>query len=141
MYNFDIKALLDTFDGDPEKLANEFANQLNTELANQRKQNNLNETTEYVADAWNDFVDEYFEQYSLPNGFVENDFYVNPESITKLLEFFTELAPYIQALNEYTTKVKDITTKAKTEIKNASTATADNFSLAMNKFFDKYDIH
>lgn len=139
-YNFDIKQLLDTFDGDPEKLANAFADALNAELAAQRNINHIDEAANDVADAWQDFVDEYFEVHELPKGTTEEDYYVETESVKMLMDLIVRAAPYMTLFQEYLMKLQDMNDKAVHKVVDTAQKAEDEFSTVMSKFFKEHNL-
>ena len=136
-YDFDVRALLNAFDGDPEKLANAFADALNEELANQRKVDDVRNAAVDVAGSWECFIDEYFAVHELPKGADIEDFYVDGDDVVALLEVYLKLVPYLETLHNYLT-VMENTLKKTSEVVTRSTK--DSFEDTMEKFFKKYNI-
>ena len=139
-YNFDIKQLLDTFGGDPEKLANAFADALNDELAKQRAVNHIDNAAADVAGAWGCFVDEYFSAHDLPKGTSKEDFYMEPETIKMLLEICIKAQPYMSLFQEYIGKLEALGNEVKQETVVAAGKAQQEFADVMAKFFDKNGI-
>lgn len=137
-YNFDMERLLDTFDGDPEKLANAFADALNEKLAERRKVDNINEMANDVSDAWENLVDEYFSAHpdELPKDYDTVDFYITGEIAVGILKALVKLLPYLGLLAQYSEKIDGLNK----ELINATTNKAADFEDAMKKFFDKNHI-
>ena len=107
-YNFDMQRLLDTFGGDAEKLAQAFADSLNSELAKQRQRDYITDAAQDVADAWGEFVDEYFDENDLPDGMDEEDFYIDAEVVKGILNLFIKLLPYFDLAHEYIEKLEGL---------------------------------
>lgn len=141
-YNFDMERLLDTFDGDPEKLANAFADALNEKLAERRKVNNINEMANEVADAWECLVDEYFNAHpdELPKDYTFPDFYITGEIAVGILKTLIKLLPYLGLLAQYSEKMETLNKELVKAATNATTNKAADFEDAMKKFFDKNHI-
>ena len=133
-----MKQMLAAFDGDAEKLANEFANQLNKELASRKSERLVREAAEEVANAWNDFVEEYFAHgEGVPNGTLIDDYIIDSNSVIDLMKAFLQLVP---AFAKYSTTLEDFNTLLhgnKQKAKEVGAQVRDDFSATMNKFFDK----
>lgn len=142
-YNFDMGRLLDTFDGDPEKLANAFADALNEKLAERRKVDSINEMANEVADAWECLVDEYFSAHpeEMPKDYQAEDFYINGEIAVGAVKALIKLLPYLGWLAQYGEKIEGLaTTINKGLTTSAVTNKTVEFEDAMKKFFDKNHI-
>ena len=142
-YNFDMDRLLETFDGDPEKLANAFADALNDKLAEKRKKDYIDEAAGEVADAWECFVDEYFEQNELPKGYNLKDFYVDANTVKNVLQLIIKALPYFQVLGEYAEKLEELNKAVRPmaqEVKDQAVNKSKDFEAAMQKFFNKNNI-
>lgn len=141
-YNFDMERLLDTFDGDPEKLANAFADALNEKLAERRKVDNINEMANEVSDAWECLVDEYFSAHpdELPKDYQASDFYITGEIAVGLLKTLTKLLPYLGLLAQYGERIEEIAAAMNKEVVKPVANKAADFEDAMKKFFDKNHI-
>ena len=137
-YNFDMERLLDTFDGDPEKLANAFADALNEKLAERRKKDSVKEMANEVSDAWECLVDEYFEAHpeEMPKDYHNPDFYITGEIAVGILKTLIKLLPYLGLLAQYSERIEGLNK----ELINATTNKAADFEDAMKKFFDKNHI-
>lgn len=133
-----MKQMLAAFDGDAEKLANEFANQLNKELASRKSERLVREAAEEVANAWNDFVEEYFAHgEGVPDGTLIDDYVIDANSVIDLMKAFLKLVP---AFAKYSTTLEDLNVLLHGDTKKAKevgTQVRDDFSATMNKFFDK----
>ena len=133
-----MKQMLAAFDGDAEKLANEFANQLNKELASRKNERLVREAAEEVANAWNDFVEEYFAHgEGVPDGTLIDDYIIDSNSVIDLMKAFLQLVP---AFAKYSTTLEDFNTLLhgnKQKAKEVGAQVRDDFSTTMNKFFDK----
>ena len=133
-----MKQMLAAFDGDAEKLANEFANQLNKELASRKSERLVREAAEEVANAWNDFVEEYFAHgEGVPDGTLIDDYIIDANSVIDLMKAFLQLVP---AFAKYSTTLEDFNTLLhgnKQKAKEVGAQVRDDFSATMNKFFDK----
>ena len=133
-----MKQMLAAFDGDAEKLANEFANQLNKELASRKNERLVREAAEEVANAWNDFVEEYFAHgEGVPDGTLIDDYIIDSNSVIDLMKAFLQLVP---AFAKYSTTLEDFNTLLhgnKQKAKEVGAQVRDDFSATMNKFFDK----
>ena len=133
-----MKQMLAAFDGDAEKLANEFANQLNRELASRKSERLVREAAEEVANAWNDFVEEYFAHgEGVPDGTLIDDYVIDANSVIDLMKAFLQLVP---AFAKYSTTLEDFNTLLhgnKQKAKEVGAQVRDDFSATMNKFFDK----
>ena len=133
-----MKQMLAAFDGDAEKLANEFANQLNKELASRKSERLVREAAEEVANAWNDFVEEYFAHgEGVPDGTLIDDYVIDANSVIDLMKAFLQLVP---AFAKYSTTLEDFNTLLhgnKQKAKEVGAQVRDDFSATMNKFFDK----
>lgn len=133
-----MKQMLAAFDGDAEKLANEFANQLNKELASRKNERLVREAAEEVANSWNDFVEEYFAHgEGVPDGTLIDDYVIDANSVIDLMKAFLQLVP---AFAKYSTTLEDFNTLLhgnKQKAKEVGAQVRDDFSATMNKFFDK----
>ena len=142
-YNFDMQRLLDTFDGDAEKLAQAFADSLNNELAKQRQHDYITDAAQDVADAWEEFVDEYFDENDLPDGMDEEDFYIDAEVVKGILNLFIKLLPYFDLAHEYIEKLEGLNK----EVNVAAHKVADNvknsdvYEDVMKRFFKNNGIN
>lgn len=141
-YNFDMERLLDTFDGDPEKLANAFADALNEKLAERRKVDNINEMANEVSDAWECLVDEYFSAHpeEMPKEYDTADFYITGEIAVGILKTLIKLLPYLGLLAQYSERIEGLNKELVKAATNATTNKAADFEDAMKKFFDKNHI-
>lgn len=141
-YNFDMERLLDTFDGDPEKLANAFADALNEKLAERRKVDNINEMANEVSDAWECLVDEYFSAHpeEMPKEYDTADFYITGEIAVGILKTLIKLLPYLGLLAQYSERIEGLNKELIKAATNATTNKAADFEDAMKKFFDKNHI-
>ena len=141
-YNFDMERLLDTFDGDPEKLANAFADALNEKLAERRKVDNINEMANEVSDAWEGHVDEYFSAHpeEMPKEYEPTDFYITGEIAVGILKTLIKLLPYLGLLAQYSERIEGLNKELVKAATNATTNKAADFEDAMKKFFDKNHI-
>ena len=139
-YNFDMQHLLDAFGNDPEKLANAFADSLNAALAEQRKVDYVMDAAADVADAWENFVDEYFNVNELPDDLGEEDFYITPENVKSLLEMAVQAAPYITAFLGYFGKLNELTGEIKEKAPEVVQKAEDSFTDVMEKFFRNNNI-
>ena len=137
-YNFDMKHLLDTFDGDAEKLANAFADSLNAELSAQRKANDVSLASDAVAEAWEEFVITYNEAEGLPDDIDVDDLLVDGDTVQTLLHLMLTLAPYIEVFNEYMGKISDLNEKAEAKIE--AVKKSDTYDEVMKRFFNKNNI-
>ena len=137
-YNFDMERLLDTFDGDPEKLANAFADALNEKLAERRKVDNVKEMATEVSDAWECFVDEYFNAHpeELPKEYQLADFYISGDIVIGIIKALIRVLPYLGLLAQYSEKIDGLNK----ELNNAVVNKTAEFEDAMKKFFDKNHI-
>ena len=136
--DFDMKQMLAAFDGDAEKLANAFASQLNNELASRKNERLVREAAEDVANAWNDFVEEYF-TYSenVPDDTCGDDYIIDANSVIDLMKTFLRIVP---ALTKYSKDIEDFNAlfhNNKQKAKEVGAQVRDDFSATMNKFFDK----
>ena len=133
-----MKQMLAAFDGDAEKLANEFANQLNKELASRKSERLVREAAEEVVNAWNDFVEEYFAHgEGVPDGTLIDDYVIDANSVIDLMKAFLQLVP---AFAKYSTTLEDFNMLLhgnKQKAKEVGAQVRDDFSATMNKFFDK----
>lgn len=141
-YNFDMERLLDTFDGDPEKLANAFADALNEKLAERRKADNINEMANEVSDAWECLVDEYFQAHpdELPKEYNPVDFYITGEIAVGILKALIKLLPYFGLLAQYSERFETLNKELIKYASNTVTDKAADFEDAMKRFFDKNHI-
>lgn len=141
-YNFDMERLLDTFDGDPEKLANAFADALNEKLAERRKVDNVNEMANEVSDAWECLVDEYFSAHpdELPKEYNPEDFYISGEIAVGILKALVKLLPYLGLLAQYSERIETLNNELAKQVTTVATNKAADFEDAMKKFFDKNHI-
>ena len=137
MYNFDMETLLEIFEGDPEKLANEFANQLNAELDSRKYANFIKEMAEDTANAWNNLVDEYFSRHQLPANYTISDFYGKGETVLEMLEALVKIAPSLQKYDQIFKNLATAAEETKTKVVEKAPAVKDAFDEAMNKFFNK----
>lgn len=144
-YDFDIRQMLDAFDGDPEKLANAFANSLNEELASNRSKKRVDDAAAEVACAWEEFVDEYFAAYpDETKGLKVEDYYITDESPVQLMYMLIKLTPYISLFTDYMTKLNDLADNvketAKPAVNKAVNTGAQVFENTMKKFFKENNI-
>ena len=141
-YNFDMERLLDTFDGDPEKLANAFADALNEKLAERRKADNINELANEVSENWECLVDEYFNVHpeDMPKDYHAADFYITGEIALGLLKTLIKLLPYLGLLAQYGERLEGLTAAMNKEVVKPVANKAADFEDAMKKFFDKNHI-
>lgn len=138
MYDFDMKKLLDAFEGDPSKLANAFTSQLNNELAVRKSERMVKEAAEEVANAWNDFVEEYFAHgKDVPDGALIDDYIIDANSVIDLMKAFLQLVPMFA---KYSNTLEDLDMLLHGNVQKAKEVGAqvrDDFGATMNKFFDK----
>lgn len=139
MYNFDMQALLGAFNDDPTQLADAFTKQLNEALAAKRREEELKNKANQLAEEWNKFVKEYFEIH-YPKLDVENYLFRNGEELTSFIEVIVQAMPevekylnVVQTLNNQKDKTKDL-------FNNIIPPAVDNFKETMQDFFDKYGI-
>lgn len=141
MYDFDMKNLLATFNGDPDKLAKAFTDQLNKALEEQKQKEKVQKLASNVALTWDSYVDEYLSFNNLKLN--PADYHLNGEDVEDLLMFFIALLPEMEktfqtlmAFDNATNKVKDTTRNVVNKIE----PTLDEFEKAMKQFFKKNDI-
>ena len=130
MYDFDMNALLTAFNGDPEKLAQAFTDQLNKELDNRNKEKEVKNVAGEVAAAWNLFVNKYCELY----GIKEPKTYhlTSGEDVIGLLNVVISFLPEVEKYLNVVEKISPALEK--------SEATIDEFQKTMKDFFKKYHI-
>lgn len=137
-YNFDMQRLLDTFDGDAEKLAQAFADSLNSELAKQRQKTDLQDAATDVCEAWKCFVDEYFANRSVPNGIDLEELYITEDTVIHLMELIMRIYPYIELFNEYMGKIEDLSKEVAEEVEKKLDNTS--YEDVMRNFFKKNNL-
>ena len=129
-----MKQMLAAFDDDAEKLASAFASQLNKELASRKNERLVREAAEDVANAWNDFVEEYFTHSDdVPDGTCGDDYIIDANSVIDLMKTFLRIVP---AFARYSTTFEDFNTLLHGN-KQKAKEVRDDFNATMNKFFDK----
>ena len=138
MYDFDMKKLLDAFEGDPSELANAFTSQLNKELAARKSERMVKEAAEKVANAWNEFVEEYFTcGKDVPNDALIDDYVIDANSVIDIMKAFLQFIPmlvkYSDTIEDFNELLHGNTQKAK----ETSKQVCDTFENTMNKFFNK----
>ena len=98
----------------------------------------VREAAEEVANAWNDFVEEYFAHgEGVPNGALIDDYMIDANSVIDLMKAFLQLVP---AFAKYSTTLEDFNALLhgnKQKAKEVGAQVRDDFSATMNKFFDK----
>lgn len=137
-YDFDMERLLETFDGDAEKLANAFADELNKALATHRHMEAINNASQDVADAWNNFVDTYFGVYDVPSGFAVEDFMLaheNDNTAISLLEFLVKCGPVLVKYGHLFEQIEKVNTTA--DDINPPPRKEQSFDESMKEFFKK----
>ena len=125
--NFDIKQMLAEYDNDAEKLANDFAAQLNAELAKRKQNDILHDLSAEVGCVWNDLVEEYYSQGKMDRDADHSDYYFDDDTALILLQIIIKCMPAIQTWSKSVNKLaKDVT------------APANNvFEQTMSNFFNK----
>ena len=137
-YNFDMQRLLDTFDGDAEKLAQAFADSLNSELAKQRQKTDLQDAATDVCEAWECFVNEYFASRPVPNGIDLEELYITEDTVIHLMELIMRIYPYIELFNEYMGKIEDLSKEVAEEVEKKIDSTS--YEDVMRNFFKKNNL-
>ncbi len=142
-YDFDIKQMLAAFDGDAEKLANAFANELNKELAANRRKEDIAYAAQDVADTWNAFVDTYFDYYTVPKGFTVSDFKLadeNDNTAESVLEFLIKAGPLLRKYGSALQALEKVDGKLTATMSGptaVSPSDGKSFDDTMKKFFEK----
>ena len=138
MYDFDMKRLLDAFEGDPSELANAFTNQLNKELAVRKNERMIKEAAEKVANTWNDFVKVYFEyDKDVPDDALIDDYIIDANSVIDIMKAFLQFIPILAKYNNTIEDFNELFHGNKQKAKEVGAQVYDDFSATMNKFFDK----
>lgn len=128
-YNFnDIEKYLND-GGDPQKLAQAFADTLNEALAQVQKKNKLEEKATAFANAWNAYIDEYFKFHDVPENCVVADMYLNTKDVNYLMEQVLKFIPLLDKLN-------GLFEMGVEQVSNSKDKVEDTIS----KFFAKYGI-
>ena len=82
--------------GKPEDVMNAFADVVNNSLATMRTENKLATIADKIAEAWNDYVDEYFTSHKLPTGYTVADWYIDGKDVSNLIEKLISVVPTIE---------------------------------------------
>ena len=138
MENFDFnnleKYLRDG--GDPEAIANAFADRLNTTIRAIDDEDALNNASLKVAEAWNDYAKVYFGIHKLPTGTILDDWYINERDVNTIMDTLikTTLAvdKYMKALDSFSSIIQPAKIKA-----NDAKEKVNNI---VDDFFSKYGI-
>lgn len=77
--------------GDPEVVAKEFTDKLNTAIRNISDKQVYNETLENLVNAWNEYVKAYFNIHNLPVHSSIEDWYCNAKEIETFLRTLIEI--------------------------------------------------
>ena len=121
--------------GDPQKIAQAFADQLNLAIATVNDEKEINEALEKVVFAWEDFADAYFAVHEIPKGFSVEDFYMNKDEALKIIESLVCIAPYFEKYASILDKVSETTERVRSNFSNS-----DSFDEVIHNFFDKMNI-
>lgn len=120
--------------GNPEEIAQAFADQLNAVLQHIEAEEAVGKKATEVTKVWKDFVEAYFHVNSLPDKMTIEQFYMTEKDVTALLENFVQLTPLIvkygSALENFANSVQKVV-DTKTD-KNAFSETMENFFRKLN---------
>lgn len=128
--------------GDASVIANAFADKLNAIINTMKAENDLTDAAEKVSLAWNDYINIYFGMNKLPDGTVLEDWYLEADEVSKLIDTVIRLFPiakkYADIVDNTTTWAEKVINEAKNTIKNPP---SDNFENTLKSFYKKYGIH
>jgi hypothetical protein len=128
-YNFnDIEKYIND-GGDPQKLAQAFADTLNNALARYQEESKLKEKAVAFSKAWNDYIDEYFKNHSLPESYAVADMYLDVKDVNYLMEQVLKFVPLLDKLNGLFEIGAEQVSNSKDKVEDTIT-----------KFFAKYGI-
>lgn len=94
-YDFNMKKLLDDFDGNADELANHFMESLKAEIASYRTpEENVRLAAEDMTYMWNDYIHFYIQQL----GYEENpqDFLTNADNVLAFTEAVLKTFPILK---------------------------------------------
>ena len=120
--------------GNPEEIAQAFADQLNAVLQRIEAEEAVGKKATEVTEVWKDFVEAYFHVNPLPEKTTIEQFYMTEKDVTALLENFVHLTPLIvkygSALENFANSVQKVV-DTKTD-KNTFSETMENFFRKLN---------
>ena len=144
MENFDFNKIENYLrnGGDASVIANAFADKLNAIINTMKAENDLTNAAEKVSLAWNDYINIYFGMNKLPDGTVLEDWYLETDEVSKLIDTVIRLFPiakkYADIVDNTTNWAEKVINEAKNTIKNPP---SDNFENTLKSFYKKYGIH
>ena len=122
--------------GDPQVIAQAFANKLNNMIAKINQESAIEEEAENVVKAWRKFIEAYFEVNEIPDGFLIEDFEFKTEEVVKIIETFVSIAPYFE---KYVSAIEKFSNNTEV-IKDNSKKLEHTFEDTITKFFNKMNI-
>jgi hypothetical protein len=142
MENFDFnnieKYLRDG--GNPETIAKAFADKLNITIHTIDDEKSLNNASEKVSVAWNDYVNAYFGTHKLPNNTILEDWYVTTDDIKALMDSLIKIIPTIDKYLKTIENFNDIISPVKVKVTNTTIKTKNKVDNVVDDFFSKYGI-
>ena len=119
--------------GKPEDIANAFAEKLNSIIKVIDNEDNFNDSRNALADAWNKYIQNYFNRYKLPDGTLIEDWYINIDDIDVITDTLVRVVPLFY---KYMNFVEDVSQS----VKESNTVIKSKTNNAINDFFNKYHI-
>ncbi len=115
--------------GNPETIANAFADKMNLILAVMNDENALTESAEKVCKAWNDYVVSYFKVNSLPANSKQEDWYISVGEVKDIMDLLVRILPVINKSSEFISAVEK-------EVKKNTKTLANNTNDIWKEFFN-----
>jgi hypothetical protein len=119
--------------GKPEDIANAFAEKLNSIIKVIDNEDNFNDSRDALVDAWNEYIQNYFNRYKLPDGTLIEDWYINIDDIDVITDTLVKVIPLFYKYMNFVEDVSQSVKKSNTVIKSKTNNT-------INDFFNKYHI-
>ena len=88
--------------GNPEEIAQAFADKLNKAIAVNSNTKKLDEKAKIFCNAWDEYVDLYLSIRGLPKGTSTSDFHLTPAELKKIMDALTDnVAPLLSIYNDF----------------------------------------
>ena len=127
--------------GDASVIANAFADKLNAIINTMKAENDLTDAAEKVSLAWNNYINIYFGINKLPDETVLEDWYMEANEVSKLIDTVIKLFPvakkYTDMIDNASRWTEKIVNETKKTIKNSND---NNFENTLKSFYKKYSI-
>ena len=125
--------------GTPEQIADAFTKELNAAINNLSHEKEIQNKATIVADSWNDFMNTYIQDHSLPDNITIKDFYVNSDNMIELADTIVKLIPFVVKYAPVLENISDGTEELSNKIQSKNLENLDDFDFQnlISSFLDE----